>query len=495
MHTQEIVGYSPAPFQLEDLQHLQSLNASANFSEMGCYKTTTALWLSQFKLQDRTSPALLIVTTKMGKGTYFDAVPKTLPSWIFLNIHTRKITRFELGGKLEMEQTPQEFIDAIKGDVPVVVLAHYHCFMNNSAMKDVLTHISWDGVILDEAHRIKNRDGQWTRNIKRLKTVEGGFKHIMTGTGFINRPDEFWSLLNFLDRASFSSYWKFRAHFCMEETDWSGFSKIVGLYPNRIEEFRELRKSIGVRRELKDVRPDIDQPIFTDIEVELNPVQRKMFNDIRDILRTLDQQGEPISSPNVLSQLNRLRQIAVATPEFIEDYYDEKLERRIQVIKLVEPSSKLDATMELIDNMAWDDESKQQVVVFSCFKDPLELLEARLQKADIPYVRLLQSMNEDERYKLWHDVWPTKEHRVFLCTLSLGGESINLTSAQHVVFLDRSWSPKDNMQAVGRVYRPGQEGQTQVIYINGIDTTDSRIINANETKISWFNAIFGQDTP
>lgn len=487
-----ISGYTPAPFQLEDLAYLYDKPYSANWSEMGCYKTTTALWLAQHKLREMANPALLIVTTKMGKGTYFDAIPKTLPDWIYLNIHARKITRMELGGRLEVPQDGREFLEAVTGDKPVIVLAHYHCFMNKSPMTEILTKIEWDGIILDEAHRIKNRDGQWTRNLKKLQTTEDGFRHVMTGTGFVNRPDEFWSLLNFLNKTRWSGYWKFRQHFCLEETDWTGFTKITGLNPENEAEFVSLRKEVGVRRELRMVRPDIDEPIYSAIEVELNTTQRKMFNEIKEYLYTLDQKGEPITSPNVLSQLNRLRQITVATPEHVEEYYDEKLEKRVEVIKLVEPSSKLDALMELVDSMQWDDEAKQQVVVFSCFKDPLVLLEERLKAAEIPYLRLLQQMSEDERYKLWHDEFPKKEHRLFLSTLALGGESINLTSAQHAVFLDRSWSPKDNMQAVGRVYRPGQEGQTQIIHINAQDTTDERLLEANETKMDWFNRIFGE---
>jgi len=75
-----------------------------------------------------------------------------------------------------------------------------------------------------------------------------------------------------------------------------------------------------------------------------------------------------------------MRQIAVATPEVISDLYDEKAERRVTKIRLVEPSSKLDALMEVIDGLQWDDEAKQQMVVFSNFVDPLELLQTRLTK-------------------------------------------------------------------------------------------------------------------
>jgi SNF2 family DNA or RNA helicase len=49
------------------------------------------------------------------------------------------------------------------------------------------------------------------------------------------------------------------------------------------------------------------------------------------------------------------------------------------------------------------------------------------------------------------------------------------------------------MQAVGRMYRPGQEGQTQIIHINAKDTTDKRIRRTNEIKTGWFKEIFGDD--
>lgn len=489
-----MAGYEPAPFQLEDLDYLEGRDWSANWSEMGCYKTTSALWLAERKLKDINGPAVVIVTTKMGKGTYYDAIPKVLPGWIFLNITAQGAFRVEVGGAIQLPLDGPEFVKAIMSPLPTVVLAHYHSFTNRSKLKEIVVGIEWDGIILDEAHRIKDKDTQWTRNLKKVQIADNGFRHVMTGTGFINRPDELWSLLNFLNRHEFSSYWRFRKEWVEEVVMDNGFTQILGVYPHKVEEFRELRKSVGVRRQLKDVRPDIPVPVETSIEVELNPVQKKMYKEIKTQLRAMDQRGVSITSPNVLSQLNRLRQICVATPEkYKEDEYDPKLDRVIQHIRLVEPSSKLDAVMELLDNLQWDEESKQQVVIFSCFKDPLELLEARLKAANIPYLRMLQGMNEEQRYELWHDEWPKKEHRVFLTTLALGGESINLSAAQHAVFLDRSWSPKDNAQAVGRVYRPGQEGQAQMMYINAKGTTDRRIAYTNEIKMQWFHEIFGDD--
>jgi SNF2 family DNA or RNA helicase len=73
----------------------------------------------------------------------------------------------------------------------------------------------------------------------------------------------------------------------------------------------------------------------------------------------------------------------------------------------------------------------------------------------------------------------------------VGSESINLTSAHRAIFLDQSWSPKDNSQAIGRVYRPGQTEVAQIIYIRAEGTVDDRILATNETKKGWFKQIFG----
>jgi SNF2 family DNA or RNA helicase len=314
----------------------------------------------------------------------------------------------------------------------------------------------------------------------------------MTGTGFINRPDEVWSLLNFLDKTQFGSYNRFVEMFC-EIDDYGPYRKIVGVKPEQKDNFRTLVRSWGVRRTLTEVMPHIKEPIFMRYDVELSAIQRRMYNEIKSELKALDKKGEPFHSPNVLSALQRMRQICVATPEVISDKWDEEAGRRVLEIKLTEPSSKLDQLMEIIEELEWDEDDKQQIVVFSNFKDPIELLKARLEKADIPFLHMDVKDSDEERYKKWHDIFPKKEHKVFLSTLQLGGESINLTSARHVVFLDRSWSPKDNSQGIGRVRRPGQEGQPVVINIEAKGTTDQRLEHVNYVKQGWFNEVFGEE--
>jgi SNF2 family DNA or RNA helicase len=237
--------------------------------------------------------------------------------------------------------------------------------------------------------------------------------------------------------------------------------------------------------------PDIDEPIETVVPMELNEKQRRMYDEMLNYLATLDAKGEPLHSPTVLSMLNRLRQICVATPEVVSDEYIPILDKRVVKVRLVEPSSKLDSAMEIIEGLEWDADRKDQIVIFSNFVDPLELMQKRLERAKIPYLRLLPKMNEQQRYELWHDIWPKKEHQVFLSTLGVGAESINLASAHRAIFLDQSWSPVQNNQARGRIYRPGQTGVAQFIYVRANNTVDYRVLEKNDEKTGWFKQIFG----
>ena len=509
----------------------------ANWSEMGCFKTSTGSWLieefvalakslnterSPHQKLAGTHPAILIITSKGGKGTFLEALPEILPKYTIINIETQALFYFKNGQMLKLSKdlkyVPKEFA------MPTICIAHYDIFSRSNLgqfevdpetklplkldgkfifkswnQADHIISRKWDVIWCDEFHRLKDRDARWTVNIKKVPATVA--RHGSTGTGFINRPDEIWSLLNWLQPEKFGSYWQFREEFC-EIDDWDGYAKVVGCKPEKRDEFRKIVRDIGVRRTLDEVMPDIKTPIFKPITVELNPTQRRMYNALKEELEAEDQKGTPLYAANVLSMLQRLRQICVGTPEVIEDYYDPILDRRVQKIKLTEPSSKLDALMEVLEGLQWDEEHKEPLVVFSNFKDPLDLLKARLDKHneatagtdwEYKYLHLDVGDSDIERYRKWHDEFPTLQYRVFMSTLQLGGESINLTPARHVVFLDRSWSPKDNAQGIGRIRRPGQTGQPVVIHINANKTTDQYIERVNDIKQSWFKQIFSND--
>lgn len=548
----------PEDWQLEDLEQMYNhaifRGYCANWSEMGAKKTSTGLWLIQrlwkefwptTRIDEDSGatvprhPNVWACTTRSGKGTFFKLGPQILEGWYFFNITAQGVLLLdnETGEfqKLKLDKIPDYF------DMPTFVVTHFNTFSKSNhnrfmetddgtpiknpdgslamyppTFADHFVKRLWDLSWIDESHRIKGKDTKWTVVLKRSKDE---IRMDTTGTGFINRPDEVWSLGDHMTKsriakankpdidpvkAEFGGYWDFREEFCLID-EIAGFEKVIGINPERKDDFRRIIRELGPRRTLSEVMPHLKEPLFDPHEVDLNPIQRRMYNQIMSELQAIDQNGKTLFSANILAMLQRLRAICVATPEVVEEFYDEKTETVRQKIKLVEPSSKLDEIMEILDGLSWDEDRKDQVVIFSNFVGPLLLLEARFEKAnqnalemgfepEYPYLWMKESHSDEQRYNMWkpNGLFESGEYRVFMSTLQLGGESISLTAARHVIFLDRSWSPKDNSQGIGRIKRPGQEGQPIVVNINAKDTVDTYIKGVNDLKQGWFKEIFGK---
>jgi len=65
--------------------------------------------------------------------------------------------------------------------------------------------------------------------------------------------------------------------------------------------------------------------------------------------------------------------------------------------------------------------------------------------------------------------------RIFLISLKAGGTGLNLTTASHVIHLDRWWNPAVEDQATDRAYRIGQQRNVFVHKLVSAGTVEERI--------------------
>jgi len=479
--TRDLPHYEPWPFQEHDVAVITRLlldkGYAACWHEMGLGKTLIALWAAGCITADR----ILVITTKTGKVPFEQHSESILPRHHVVRVDSTH----------ELPEIPER----------AIVLCHYQLFQSRYAMPGLIAAEDWDMVIVDEAHRLKNRQAMWTKQIKKVcKHVP--FKLVMTGTPFVNAPDELWSLLNFLDPKTYSSYWRFRGHFCEETRDVNhntgvtyrtitGFKRRnadgaptpAGTEEHAIREYAALVRSIGVRRRKRDVKPDMPAVTETTVPVELSAPQRRMYNEMKQVLAMLDQQGQPITAPAVIAQIMRMRQVTAATPIVLSEEWDDTLQRIVQRIGMEEPSGKLDALMDILDG------TDTPTVVFSNFYRPLELAAARCQRAGIRYIHMTAADDSSTRYGKV-TAFQAGEAQVFFSTIALGGESITLTAADKIVFLDKHWSPAANDQAIARVDRPPQQSPVQVMSIEAKGTIDHYVAGVLDRKRGWFDAIF-----
>ena len=90
-----------------------------------------------------------------------------------------------------------------------VLITTWEHIMQDEKDGGVLRDIPWDTVIVDEAHRLKNRDSKTFKSLKDFKAMRGrdadSQAHcvLMTGTPLQNNTEELWCLLHFLDEDSY----------------------------------------------------------------------------------------------------------------------------------------------------------------------------------------------------------------------------------------------------------------------------------------------------
>ena len=79
-----------------------------------------------------------------------------------------------------------------------------------TADESELQSIQWRVVIIDEAHRLKNRN---CKLLEGLKSLDLEHRVLLTGTPLQNSVEELFSLLNFLEPTTFPSHVAFLQQF------------------------------------------------------------------------------------------------------------------------------------------------------------------------------------------------------------------------------------------------------------------------------------------
>uniref|UniRef100_A0A3B4B7U2 Helicase ATP-binding domain-containing protein n=1 Tax=Periophthalmus magnuspinnatus TaxID=409849 RepID=A0A3B4B7U2_9GOBI len=96
-----------------------------------------------------------------------------------------------------------------------------------------LREISWRCVIIDEAHRLKNRNCKLLDSLKMLDLV----RFLLTGTPLQNTVEELFSLLHFLEPAQFPSEFEFLREFGDLKTEEQVFA---------VHTFKTIKAGLGI---------------------------------------------------------------------------------------------------------------------------------------------------------------------------------------------------------------------------------------------------------
>jgi SNF2 family DNA or RNA helicase len=328
---------------------------------------------------------------------------------------------------------------------------------------------TFDYAILDEAQAIKNAASQ---SAKATRLIQAHHRLALSGTPVENHLGELASLFEYLNpgmlgHVSASG----KADFDLRRSAGEEAAALVA---------RALRPFI-LRRTKEQVAKDLPEKTEQTIYCDLEPPQRKLYDELRDhyrqtLLGRVDRDGIKKAQIQILEALLRLRQ-AACHPGLIDKARHAK-----------DSSAKLDVLLPQLREV-FDEGHK--TLVFSQFTSLLAIVKDRLDTEKIPYV-YLDGRTRDRQARV--EQFQTDPNcKVFLISLKAGGLGLNLTAADYVFLLDPWWNPAVEAQAIDRAHRIGQTRPVFAYRLIARDTVEEKVLQLQNQKRALADAIINAD--
>ena len=382
--------------------------------------------------------------------------------------------------------SPQRRATVIQGDGESVD-AFADVFIVNYEILD--RHLSWlsgiglAGMVVDEAHFIKNLSSQRSRNVLALAA---GIRErrrdplllALTGTPLINDVEDFDAIWRFLGWTTGDK----PGPELMARLDATGLTPAdKAFYP----EARAAVVSMGiVRRRKADVAADLPDKMVADLPVELDDdygrsisqAERELGERLAEHYRRIvAARGQRPGAEGIDEDVVRL----VAQHELDESKGagsgSENVFTMVRRIGQAKAQLAADYAVQL-------QRSVGKVVFFAKHVDVMDAAEAHFANAGLRTVSLRGDQTAAARQSAIDAFNADPEVAVAVCSLTAAGVGVNLQASSNVVLAELSWTAAEQTQAIDRVHRIGQDEPVTAWRIIAAHTLDAKIAELIDAK-------------
>ena len=309
-----------------------------------------------------------------------------------------------------------------------------------------------DMIVFDELHKSKDINSLQGHNL--LKLPNAKYKVGLTGTLIMNNPLDSYLPLRWIDQEN-CSLTNFKNYYC----EYGGQFHNDIIYFKNTQLLKDQIAGCSLRR-TKDLL-NLPPKIIVDEYLDLPDDQLKFYEDIKaGIKESVDKVN--LTTTSLLAMVTRLRQATVCPSILTTENIN---------------SAKLERVIELVDEIV---ENGEKVIIFSAFKEPLNILYEKLKD----YKPLLCTGDvSDEVISHNIDMFQTSDsNKVILCTHSKMGTGITLTAATYEIFLDQCWTSALEEQCEDRAHRLGTKSTLTIYKLICNNTIDERVNEIVKTK-------------
>jgi SWI/SNF-related matrix-associated actin-dependent regulator 1 of chromatin subfamily A len=372
-----------------------------------------------------------------------------------------------------------------------IVVVNYRRLLDRDVIEGLMAW-SWDVLICDEAHNLKNPRAKQTRAVlgapgnkrKKVEPTPGlinrcGRFLALTGTALLNRPIELWTLISALDPGGWPSKHQYGIRYCAGHQKRVGYDREKG-QPRMAWDFNgasnldelqdKLRGKCLVRRLKRDVLPELPAKRHEIISLNTRGVsallkrQTKLWLDQgsarmhADLAMVLADDMDREAYEEAVARLDAELEIAF-------DKMSE--ERRLVAV------AKIPAVIEHIQNL-FENHDLRKLVVFAHHHEVIDALSEAFGDSVWIDGRVSPADRQDAV-----DIFQSTPCKMLIGGIRAAGEGITLTASSNVVFAELDWTPARNQQAEDRCHRIGQRDMVLIqhlVFDGSIDAMIAKLL-------------------
>lgn len=351
-------------------------------------------------------------------------------------------------------------------------------------------HIGWfgdfgfRGMIVDEAHFIKNKASQRSQHVLQLserirRRTPDPLLMALTGTPLINDIEDFraiWQFLGWIDEKAPQGE-------LMERLEEAGLTPLdPAFYPIA----RTCVIDMGiVRRRKIEVAKDIPARRIADIPVELDGEAGQSIRDAeRELVRRLVSRYDRAiakrtsETGETVTGIDRELVHRIASAERKASSETKSGDNAFSMMRRIGEAKAAPAA----DYSAQLARSVGKVVFFAKHIDVMDEAEEIFARRGLGYVSIRGDQSRTARQKAIDDFTNDDDVAVAVCSLTAAGVGVNLQAASNVVLAELSWTDAEQTQAIDRVHRIGQLEPVTAWRIIAAQTLDTKIAELIDSK-------------
>ena len=357
-----------------------------------------------------------------------------------------------------------DFADLVNNDSDVINLLRNNIYVTTyETMSNYQLVFSQQNIfsfvlsVYDEAQKIKNPNARVSVAAKGISS-NIPFSMIVTGTPIENELRDLWSLFDTFDPVFIESWKTFREKYVksLKDTDTTLIEK----------KLREKISNYMLRRLKQEHLKGLPEKHFKYIDVQMSAEEIKVHNDIlaadRHHMEKLQELRLLSLHPSLLKMNNTI------TPELMRELTDENTFFK---------SSKMMTLEKILEDVK---NKREKILIFVIRYSMQTLLKTALDKKYGLNITIINGKNNNRTYvdEKLSEFDATDGFDIMILSPLAAGVGLTITSANHVVHLERHWNPAKEDQASDRVYRIGQTRDVNIYHL--IHHTDENILTFDQ---------------